>query len=77
MVVGGGGWWPVVMGRPWSPFEAEEANSRVQIWGLCYKPSPLPMPPGPLKLRSIGNINIQRPFHVSRSLLLFKHVKLM
>ena len=42
MVVGGGG------GRP---REASEASSRAQILAWLPRPSPLPTPPGPLKLR--------------------------
>ena len=59
MVVGGGGWWwwvvVVVVGGPWRPREATEASSREQIlaW-FARKYSPLPTPPGPLKLRLFG-----------------------
>ena len=50
VVGGGGGWW-------WGPLEATEASSRAQILARVAKSTPLPIPPGPLKLRLFGEIH--------------------
>ena len=61
VVVDGGGWWLVVVvggggstGGPWKPRETTEASSRAQILAQYPESSPLPTPPGPLKLRLFG-----------------------
>ena len=54
MVVGGGWLWVVVIGGPWRPRETTEASSCAQILARYPKSSPLPTPPGPLKLRLFG-----------------------
>ena len=54
-VVGGGArWWWVVVGSPWRPREVTEASCRAQILARHAKSSPPPTPPGPLKLRLLG-----------------------
>ena len=50
MVMGGG------VGGPRRPREATEASSRAQRLAQLPKSSPLPTPPGPLKLRLFGEL---------------------
>ena len=55
--MGGGGWWVVVVGGSGRPLEAP-GDHRGQLprtdFGPCRESSPLPTPPGPLKLRLLG-----------------------
>ena len=44
----------VVVEGPWGQGEATEASSRAQSLAQHPKSSPLPTPPGPIKLRLFG-----------------------